>query len=108
MMKFLFLFLFFYKGLTTIIRIDKTSKNQNSYKLCRDCKNFIPALYGGKFDVGNHLGRCSLYGKINLINGEVDHEYASIARSLNDMCGVNATYFEHKNASDFGAHIYPL
>jgi len=105
---FLFLFLFFYKGSSTIIKIDKTLKNPNSYKLCKDCKNFLPAMYGDKFDVGNHLGRCTLYGKINLINGEVDHEYASIARSLNDMCGVNATYFEYNNASELGIHIYPL
>jgi len=102
---FLFLFIFLYEGSSTIIRIDKT---KNNYKLCKDCKNFLPAMYGDKFDMGNHLGRCNLYGKINLINGEIDHEYASIARSLNDMCGVNAIYFEHNNASELGIHIYPL
>jgi hypothetical protein len=104
-MKTAILFLFLYECLSTIVRIDKT---KNNYKLCKDCKNFLPTMYGDKFDIGNHMGRCNLYGKINLISGEIDHEYASIARSFSDMCGINATYFENLDTSELGVHNYPL
>lgn len=105
MMKFLLYFLLLNTTLTTIIRIDKT---KNSYKLCKDCKHFLPTMYGDKFDIGNYMGRCSLYGKINLINGEIEHDYASTARSFDDMCGTNATHFEKITTSELGVHMYPL
>lgn len=108
MMKVLLYFLFLNTTLSTIIRIDKTSKNKSSYKLCKDCKNFLPTMYGDKFDIGNHMGKCNLYGKINLINGEIEHDYASTARSFDDMCGINGTYFEKKTTSELGVHMYPL
>jgi hypothetical protein len=100
-------FLFFNVGLAAIIPLDKTN-NYKSIKLCKDCRHFLPTLYGDKYDYGNHLGRCNLYGKINVINGEIEHEYASIVRKFDDMCGINGTHFEKSNTHEMGTHVYPL
>jgi hypothetical protein len=108
-MLYLFIFLFFYRGLTKIIKLDKTSKNYNHYKLCKDCKHFLPTFIGDKYDVGDYFGKCNLYGKINLVTGEIDNEYASNVRIFDTMCGINATHFENKNkTTELGSYIYPL
>ncbi len=45
-------------------------------KLCKTCKHFIPPPHKDlKF------GRCSLFGEINLIDGEVSYPFASNVRS---------------------------
>lgn len=110
-MRFLFsvsvLFLTFDFVSAAIIQLDKTN-NYKGIKLCKNCKHFLPTMYGDRYDIGNHLGRCNLFGKMNVINGEIEHEYAAIVRKFEDMCGINATHFEQANTSEMGNHVYPL
>jgi hypothetical protein len=112
-MKFLFLFsflclfLFPENSSAAIIQLDKTN-NYKSVKLCKDCRHFLPTMYGDRYDIGNHLGRCNLFGKMNVINGEIEHEYATIVRKFDDMCGINGTHFEKSNTHEVGTHVYPL
>jgi len=112
-MKFLFLSLslsltlFLDNVLAAIIQLDKTN-NYKSIKLCKHCRHFLPTMYGDRYDIGNHLGRCNLFGKMNVINGEIEHEYATIVRKFDDMCGINATRFEQTNTPEMGNHVYPL
>jgi len=112
-MKFLFfslsltLTLFLDNVLAAIIQLDNMN-NYKSIKLCKDCRHFLPTLYGDRYDIGNHLGRCNLFGKMNVINGEIEHEYATIVRKFDDMCGINGTRFEQTNTPEMGNHVYPL
>lgn len=112
-MKFLFLSfslslsLFLDNVLAANIQLDKTN-NYKSIKLCKNCRHFLPTMYGDRYDIGNHLGRCNLFGQMNVINGEIEHEYATLVRKCEDMCGINATRFEQTNTSELGHHVYPL
>ena len=65
-------------------------------------------MYGDKFDIGRHIGRCRLYDKINLVTGEIEHEYASVVRSIDSMCGINGTHFEDNILSEVEKNMYPL
>jgi hypothetical protein len=107
-MLFFSLFLYFTYNLAIIIPMDKNYKNYKDYKLCKNCKHFLPTLLGGKYDIGNHYGKCDLYGKINLITGEIEHEHALIARKYDDMCGINGTNFENLDDYIIENHKYPL
>jgi hypothetical protein len=65
-------------------------------------------MYSDKFDIGKHMGKCSLYGKINLVTGEIEHEYASVVRSIDNMCGLNGTHFEDSTENVIIKNMYPL
>lgn len=62
--------------------------------LCVDCKHFLPPdiFQSNRADYGH----CRQFYDINLVTGEKKYDFASIARSCETMCGVNATYFESK------------
>jgi hypothetical protein len=102
-----YLFCFLNNVFAATIQMDKTAGYKN-YKLCKNCKHFLPTMYGDKFDIGKHMGRCSLYGKINLVTGEIEHEYASIVRSMDSMCGINGTYFEDNSFSEVEKNMFPI
>jgi len=56
--------------------------------ICKDCKYF-------KYDItykDYHLGKCTKFGKKDLISGKIIFEDVILAR--NQECGQNATYFE--------------
>ena len=55
---------------------------RDSAKICKDCKYYIP-----------HQKRCTLYGTIDMVTGEVDFLHAVIARN-DEHCGKEARYFE--------------
>ena len=93
-----YLFCFLSNVFAATVQMDNTGGYKN-YKLCKNCKHFLPTMYGDKFDIGIHMGRCSLYGKLNLVNGEIEHEYASIIRSIDSMCGINGIHFEENTLS---------
>lgn len=98
-MFFLSFILYFSYNLAVIIPMNKNYKNYKDYKLCKNCKHFLPTTFGGNLDIENNFGKCDLYGKINLVTGKIEHEYAEIVRKYDDMCGINGTYFETTNSS---------
>lgn len=59
--------------------------------ICKDCKYFkYDPLYN---DYG--MGRCTKFGKKDLISGKIIFEDVILARTQD--CGVNATYFETRD-----------
>lgn len=49
---------------------------------CKDCKNYANR-------------KCKIFGKVDIISGTYDHEYASIVRPVN--CGIIPKYFEQRD-----------
>ena len=59
--------------------------------VCKECKYFkYDSIYK---DYG--LGRCTKFGKKDLITGKIIFEDVTLARTQD--CGVNGTYFETMN-----------
>ncbi len=75
----------------------KVSPQQTpSSKLCKDCKHFKSDPTGARF------GKCSLYGKQNLVDGKIEYSYASIAREYEcrgDYYDKKQSTFEHLKES---------
>jgi hypothetical protein len=65
-------------------------------KLCIDCKYFVGEESRWPYDDAPQAkyGKCKLFGKINLVSGEINYEYASLAREDDKMCGKNGKLFE--------------
>lgn len=55
-------------------------------KLCKDCKFFIA-----------NKNECSKFGELDLLYGKHDYKYAKRSRENNDLCGLEAKYFEENN-----------
>jgi hypothetical protein len=72
----------------------------DSYRLriiCRNCKYFIPSLYGGKYELQEYYGKCGKFIKIT--GGEIEYDYAYVIRQQENKCGENAKYFIQRNIS---------
>jgi len=59
--------------------------------VCKDCKYFKYDTFYKDYT----FGRCTKFGKKDLITGKIIFEDVTLARSQD--CGVNATYFETQN-----------
>ncbi len=62
-----------------------------SIKLCKDCKYYVLPL--PPHEKNKKLGKCALFGNVNLIDGEVDYKFVSDVRPL----ACNGKYYEEKN-----------
>jgi len=51
-------------------------------KLCINCKHFIP-----------DRRECVIFGKTELVSGEIDYDYASSARNDDEKCGTAGKYY---------------
>lgn len=60
-------------------------------KLCKDCKYYVLPL--PPHEKNKKLGKCALFGTVNLIDGEVEYKYASDIRPA--LC--NGKFFEKKD-----------
>ncbi len=63
---------------------------RNTLKLCKDCKYYVLPL--PPQEKNKKLGKCALFGNVNLVDGEVDYKYVSDVRPA--LC--NGKYFEIK------------
>jgi hypothetical protein len=59
--------------------------------ICKDCKYFKSDTFYKEYA----FGRCTKFGKKDLITGKIIFEDVTTARAQD--CGVNATYFEMQN-----------
>lgn len=57
-------------------------------KLCKNCKYYI--LPPPPHEKNKKLGKCGLFGTVNIIDGEIDYKYASDVRPA--LC--DGKYFE--------------
>lgn len=62
----------------------------NELPTCRYCKYFVPFENKEQYS----LGRCSLFGKKNIITGEVTYEFADICRLTPNKCGYNGSLYQ--------------
>lgn len=60
-----------------------------SVKLCKDCKYYVHPL--PPHENNKKLGKCALFGSINLIDGDIEYKFASDVRPA--LC--NGKYHEH-------------
>lgn len=68
--------------------------------LCINCKHFINHKTNYPFDdIPNDslYGKCSIFGKIDLVTGEKEYFYASTCRSLEHLCGEKGIKMEIKD-----------
>jgi len=74
---------------------------------CRTCKYFEPAqgFLSPKDKI--RYGNCLYYGRKDLINGEVTHPFASVARVYED-CGVNGTRYVEDPDHAMRPYLGPL
>jgi hypothetical protein len=61
--------------------------------ICVNCLHFIP--HSDRFD--NALGKCSKFGKKDLVTGDIKYEWAAICRTLDRKCGESGLYFYSKH-----------
>jgi hypothetical protein len=62
---------------------------------CVNCVHFIQYKGGEQPD----LGRCSQFGKKDIISGEITYDYASVCRFDKEKCGQTGKYYvevDHK------------
>ena len=62
--------------------------------VCKDCKFFMPHENREQYT----LGRCMLFGKKNIISGEITYEFADICRISANKCGHNGTLYKDATA----------
>lgn len=69
--------------------------------LCKNCVYFKPYKHPEHYD----LGRCTKFGKMDIISGNIDYEYAYQCRNNEKCCGFNGTYFEERKYPDITLSI---
>lgn len=67
-------------------------KNYNR-PICASCKYFKPINTFDKKDAIKY-GQCKKYGEKNLLSGNIEYEFASIARKYLN-CGINGTHYQY-------------
>ena len=76
------------------------------YNPCKFCKYFITPVMNEEVYIGDYLGKCSKFIKINYNSNELQYEFAALARLDNLKCGFKGKYFVvnsnmTKNYEDF-------
>lgn len=62
--------------------------HKDDLKICKDCKYYVLPLPPN--EKNKKLGKCAMFGTVNLIDGEVEYKYASDVRPA--LCA--GKYFE--------------
>lgn len=65
---------------------------RSNLKICKDCKFYVLPL--PPHEKNKKLGKCALFGKVNLIDGEVDYRYVSEVRPA--LC--DGKYYKYINS----------
>lgn len=86
-MKILNLYAFIYTLIQSTNAMQNTMQHamENTKKLCKDCKYFIPNI------------ECAKFGQINLVTGEKSYEFAKFVRDDPKKCGEDGISFEKNN-----------
>jgi len=65
---------------------------------CIQCAHYIQYKYANPYDeiYGPEmiLGKCSLFGKENLVTGQTEHDDALICRKNDSKCGKDGKFFK--------------
>ena len=55
--------------------------------ICKNCIHYRPSIFASVF------GKCSQYGRKNIVSGVLNNDYADIARYDNSKCGIDGKLF---------------
>ena len=61
--------------------------------ICKNCVYFKPYKNDKKF---YDLGKCTNFGKMDIISGIIDYKYAYDCRTNDNLCSLNGTYYEER------------
>ncbi len=67
--------------------------------ICVACSHFIEYTNNYPYDElpSDKLGKCSKFGTIHLVTGEVEYNFALSCRKDKNKCGEEGLYFTKKN-----------
>ena len=67
---------------------------------CVNCIHYLKYKYtypcDELYDRNQKLGQCSIFGKQNLVSGEIEYENALVCRSNLSLCGKEGVYYNTK------------
>lgn len=61
------------------------------YPICKTCIYFLPNEHVIQND---EFSRCKLFGKKNIVTGEITYNYADMCRMDNDECNITGKYHQ--------------
>lgn len=83
------------------ISVEKLLTNSSNFiknkkvPICINCKYVIIPNSINSYII-NKSNKCLLFGSKDIVSGEINNTFAEICRKDNNMCGLNAKYFEEK------------
>jgi len=66
---------------------------------CINCVHFIPDKSNYPYDPppnDKEYGKCKLFGKQDMVTGDINYAYASLTRLDEQKCGEKGQYFKDK------------
>lgn len=87
-MKFLFLFM----------KLPHQFIKNSDLPVCVNCIHFIENKMNYPYDavLSNDLGKCKIFGKKDIVTGEIKYEYAELCRLNKEKCHLTGKYYESK------------
>lgn len=78
--------------------IDLRGIKNIQYPFCVNCKHFMPEKYYYPDDPppDDKLGKCGLFGQVEIVTGSIEYDYAKHARNDIRRCGIKGSLFEGK------------
>jgi len=78
--------------------IDLRGIKNIQYPFCVKCKHFMPEKYYYPDDPppDDRLGKCGLFGEVNIVTGSIEYDFAKHARNDFKRCGIKGSLFENK------------
>jgi hypothetical protein len=70
--------------------------------ICKNCVYFRPYKNDVKF---YNLGKCTKFGKMDIISGIIEYNYAFNCRTSEDLCSFNGSFFEERKHSNITLSI---
>jgi len=70
--------------------------------ICKNCVYFRPYKNDVKF---YDLGKCTKFGKMDIISGIIEYNYAFNCRTSEDLCSFNGSFFEERKHSNITLSI---
>jgi hypothetical protein len=78
--------------------IDLRGIKNIQYPFCVKCKHFMPEKYYYPDDPppDDRLGKCGLFGEVDIVTGSIEYDFAKHARNDFKRCGIKGSLFENK------------
>jgi len=71
--------------------------------ICKNCVYFKPFKNDEKY---YDLGKCTKFGKIDIVSGIIEYKYACNCRTSDNLCSFNGTYYEERKHPNITLSIF--